>query len=138
MKLSDFYFEEKALVGKKMPILLPNGEDSGEWLNVVNPDADAAVKAGRAFIIAYRRGLARFEELEKAAKETGDYTEYNMAVNELAEDLNRQLAAEVVNGWSFDEPFSKDAFNKLLDQFKALGTQVAAFHNAERKALQEK
>lgn len=51
-----------------MPILLPNGEDSGEWLNVVNPDADAAVKAGRAFIIAYRRGLARFEELEKLPK----------------------------------------------------------------------
>lgn len=68
MKLSDFYFEEKALVGKKMPILLPNGEDSGEWLNVVSPDADAAVKAGRAFIIAYRRGLARFEELEKPPK----------------------------------------------------------------------
>lgn len=139
MKLSDFYFEEKALVGKKMPILLPNGEDSGEWLNVVSPDADVAVKAGRAFIIAYRRGLACFEELEKAAKESGDYTEYNLAVNELAEDLNRQLAAEVVNGWSFDdEPFSKEAFNKLLDQFKGLGTQVAAFHNAERKALQEK
>ena len=99
MKLSDFYFEEKALAGKKMPILLPNGEDSGEWLNVVSPDADVAGKAGRAFIIAYRRGLARFEELEKAAKKSGDYTEYNLAVNELAEDLNRQLAAEVVNGF---------------------------------------
>lgn len=29
MKLSDFYFEEKAQIGNRMPILLPDGTDSG-------------------------------------------------------------------------------------------------------------
>lgn len=138
MKLSDFYFEEKAQIGNRMPILLPDGTDSGEWLNVVSPDADAAVKAGRAFIFAYRAKVAELRPLENKCKKAKDYLEYNEVMNAACADLNRTLAAEVVNGWSFDEPFTKDALNGLLDQYRALGSAVAKFHNDQRNTLQEK
>lgn len=87
MKLSDFYFEEKAQIGNRMPILLPDGTDSGEWLNVVNPDADAAVKAGRAFIFAYRAKVAELKPLENKCKKAKDYLEYNEVMNAAVQTL---------------------------------------------------
>lgn len=138
MKLSDFYFEEKAQIGNRMPILLPNGTDSGEWLNVVSADADAAVKAGRAFAFKYKAAVESLKTLETKAKKAKDYTEYNIALGEACEVLNRQLSAEIVNGWSFDEPFSKEAIVKLLDQYKALGTLVVDFYRTQRDELQAK
>lgn len=59
-------------------------------------------------------------------------------MNAACADLNRTLAAEVVNGWSFDEPFTKEALTGLLDQYRALGSAVAKFHNDQRNTLQEK
>lgn len=138
MKLTDFYFEEKALVGSRMAILLPDGTDSGEWLNIVSPESDIAVKAGRAFLFAYRHKVGELAPVEAKCKESGDFIEYNIAMNDASSDLNKQMAIEIVNGWSFTEEFSKEALTSLLDQYKALGTHIADFHNAQRKALQEK
>lgn len=139
MKLTDFYFEDKALIGSRMAILLPDGTDSGEWLNIVSPESDVAVKAGRAFLFAYRHKVNELAPIESKCKESGDFIEYNIAMNEASSDLNKQMAIEIVNGWSFtEEEFSKDALTSLLDQYKALGTHIADFHNAQRKALQEK
>ncbi len=143
MKLTDFYFEEKAQVGNRMPILLPDGTDSGEWLNIVSPEADAAVKAGRAFMFAY---LQRVNELEKlkGPEETDDQgrksygLEYSLALNDASVELNRQLAGEIINGWSFDEPFTKEGAQKLLAQYPALGNQVADFHSRIRAEMQAK
>lgn len=138
MKLSDFYFEDKAQIGNHMSIMLPDGTDSGEWLNVVSPDADAAVKAGRAFIFKYRELIAKLKPLENKCKKNKDFLEYNETINAACADLNRELAAEVVNGWSLEEPFSKESLVKLLEQYRALGSAVAKFHNDQRNALQEK
>lgn len=138
MKLTDFYFEEKALVGSRMAILLPDGTDSGEWLNIVSPESDIAVKAGRAFLFAYRHKVDELAPVEAKCKESGDFIEYNIAMNDASSDLNKQMAIEIVNGWSFTEEFSKEALSLLLDQYNALGTHIADFHNAQRKALQEK
>lgn len=138
MELKDFYFEDKAQTGARMPILLPDGTDSGEWLNIVGPEADAAVKAGRAFLFAYRAKVAELEPLQKKCKKQEDFTEYNVLLNDACTELNRQLAAEIVNGWSFDEPFSKEALENLLKQYRTLGNQVADFNAKQRKQLQEK
>ncbi len=143
MKLTDFYFEEKAQVGNRMPILLPEGTDSGEWLNIVSPEADAAVKAGRAFMFAYSSRLNDLEKL-KGPEETGpdgrkSYgLEYTLALGEMSLELNRQLAAEIINGWSFDEPFIKEGVKTLLQQYLALGNQVADFHFRGRAELDAK
>jgi hypothetical protein len=132
MELRDFYFEDKAQVGEHMPILLPDGSDSGEWLNVISPSADAAVKAGRAFLFAYQ---AKAEELEQYKE---DKTKYAVLMGDACTDLNRQLAVEIVNGWSFTEPFTKEGFQELLSQYSALGNMVADFQSKQRRILQEK
>lgn len=144
MQLKDFYFEEKAQIGSRMAIPLPDGTDSGEWLNVISSSADAAIKAGRAYLFAYQAKMAELEALkgpEEVDSETG-YTSYGvqyaLAVNEACTDLNRQLAAEIVNGWSFDEPFTKEGLQELLLQYKALGNIVADFQAKQRKELSEK
>lgn len=132
MQLSDFYFESKAVEGTHMPIPLPNGVDSGEWLNVMEPSADVAQKANWAFLFAYQ---AKIEELEPLK---GDKTRYAVTLNEACEELNLQLALEVVNGWSFDEPFSRDALAELFRQYKSLANVVAGYQSERRKALQAK
>lgn len=132
MNLKDFYFQDKAMVGDKMEILLPDGSPSGEWLNVVSPDADVAVKAGRAFLFAYQAKISELEEVKE------DKTKYALLLNDACEDLNRQLALEIVNGWSFDEPFTKEAMAELLRQYSALASMVSNFQAGQRKKLQEK
>lgn len=139
MELRDFYFEEKAQIGSRMPILLPDGTDSGEWLNVISPSADAAVKAGRAFLFAYQEKIAELEPVKE------DKTKYAVLMNDACSELNRQLALEIVNGWSFitketgePTPFTREAFGELLDQYKALGNMVADFQSKMRSELQGK
>lgn len=139
MELRDFYFEEKAQVGSRMPILLPDGTDSGEWLNVVSPSADSAVKAGRAFLFAYQEKVAELESIKE------EKTKYAVLMNDACSELNRQLALEIVNGWSFisketgePTPFTREAFSELLNQYKALGNMIADFQSKQRSELQEK
>ena len=55
-----------------------------------------------------------------------------------ADELNDALAVAVVTDWPFDEPFSKDALQKLLNEYKGLGTVVAKHFNDSRKSLSEK
>lgn len=138
MKLTDFYFEDKAQIGSHMGIPLPDGTESGEWLNVVAPDADAAVKAGRAFMLAYLRIQDDLKPLEEKCKASNNMTEYHIAINNAAADLNRQMAEEIVNGWSFDEEFTKEGLKNLLLQYRSLGDVVAAFHTAQKKELEAK
>lgn len=138
MQLSDFFFNDKAEVGTHMPILLPDGTDSGEWLNVIDPEADAAVKAGRAFVFAYRAKTAEMDPLRKKCEASGDFTEYNITIDDAAVELNRALAAEIVNGWSFTEEFTREKLQTLLSQYRTLGNQVADFQTARRKQLEAK
>lgn len=138
MKLSDFYFADRHAAGTKMPILLPSGEDSGEWLSVMGPDCNPAIKAGRAYIAAIRAVENDLRPLFDASKATGDYREYNEKYSFQIEDLNRQFAAEIVVGWSFDNAFSKEAVEELLGQYRALTDAVLAHHKDSRDVLQGK
>lgn len=138
MKLSDFYYEAEAEKGARMPIPLKDGTDSGEWLNVVSPEADVAVKAMRAFTLAYRAVLGKLKPLRDKCEEMKDFSEYNLKMEDAATDLNRQLAIELVNGWSLDDEFNKENLNTLLTQYKRLAELVVVFHNEQLRQLQEK
>lgn len=138
MKLSDFYFADKNEAGTLMPILLPSGEDSGEWLQVIGPDCDAAIKAGRAYTTAYRRLQDSLSALDAQCKEKGDWTEYNEQLNYGVEPLNIALAGELVTAWSFDDAFSKEAVVTLLKQYRGLAEAVAKHHAASREELAKK
>lgn len=138
MKLKDFYFADRHAAGTKMAILLPSGEDSGESLQVMGPHCDEAIQAGRAYIAAIRAVEDEMRPLFKECKELGDFTKYNERYDYRVEDLNKQLAAELVTGWSFDEPFSKEAFTELLHQYRQLAGAVVAHHTKTKVDLSEK
>lgn len=138
MELKDFFFADKHAAGTIMPIPLPNGEDSGEWLRVVGPASDIGVQAGRDYHRAYFAVKEELAPLDAECKEKNDWTRYNAEYNWKADGLNDALAVAVVTDWSFDEPFSKDALQKLLNEYKGLGTIVAKHFNDSRKSLSEK
>ena len=138
MELKDFFFADKHAAGTVMPIPLPNGEDSGEWLRVIGPACDDGVKAGRNYSRAYTAIREELAPLDAKCKEMNDWSSYNAEMNWKADELNDALAVATVIGWSFDEPFSKDALQKLLKEYKGLGTVVAKHFNDSRKSLAEK
>lgn len=138
MELKDFFFADKHAAGTVMPIPLPNGEDSGEWLRVIGPACDDGVKAGRDYSRAYTAIREELAPLDAKCKEMNDWSSYNAEMNWKADALNDALAVATVIGWSFDEPFSKDALQKLLNEYKGLGTMVAKHFNDSRKSLAEK
>ena len=138
MELKDFFFADKHATGTIMPIPLPNGEDSGEWLRVIGPACDDGVKAGRDYSRAYTAIREELAPLDAKCKEMNDWSSYNAEMNWKADELNDALAVATVIGWSFDEPFSKDALQKLLSEYKGLGTMVAKHFNDSRKSLSEK
>ena len=138
MELKDFYFASKHAAGTVMPIKMPSGNDSGEWLRVLGPACDDGVKAGRDFARAYQAIREELAPLDKEAEERKDWTRYNAEMNWRADELNNALALAVVTGWSFDEPFSKEALSTLLNEYKGLGTMVADHFHKSRESLKEK
>lgn len=138
MKLSDFYFADRHAAGTRMPIPLPSGEDSGEWLRVIGPDCDAAVKAGRAYTAAVRAVDDSLRDLEKECEAVNDYSKWNDQRGYQLEDLNKQLACELVTGWSFDDEFSKEALLNLFNQYRSLALAVAEHHTKSREELNAK
>lgn len=138
LSLRDFYFEDKYAEGDKMPIKLPSGEDSGEWLSVSSPKSDIAVKAMRSYLRKYREITAELDPLKVKCEEESDFTEYNISISERCAMLNHHLAVELVSGWSFDEAFSKESLSNLLSQYKELANHVVDFHSEKRNELAEK
>jgi hypothetical protein len=138
MELKDFFYADKHAAGTVMPIPLPSGEDSGEWLRVIGPACDEGVKAGRDYSRAYQAIREQLAPLDAKGKELNDWTEYNTEMNWKADELNDALALAVVTGWSMDDEFSKEALAELLKQFKGLGTVVAKHYHESRKSLAEK
>ena len=138
MELKDFFYADKHAAGTVMPIPLPGGGDSGEWLRVIGPACDAGVKAGRDYHRAYHAIKAELAPLDAECKEKNDWTTYNAEFNWKADELNDSLAAAVVTGWSMSNEFNKDSLNELLKQYKGLGTMVAKHFNDSRSSLAEK
>lgn len=138
MELKDFFYADKHAAGTVMPIPLPNGGDSGEWLRVIGPACDDGVRAGRDYARAYQAIREELAPLDKECKAKEDWTTYNSEMNWRADELNNVLACAIVTGWSFDEPFSTGALDNLLKQYKGLGTLVANHFHESRKSLAEK
>lgn len=138
MNLKDFYFADRHAEGSRMPIMLPNGKDSGEWLQVRGPDCDESIQAGRAYTMAVQALDDSLADIEAKCKAKEDFSEWNVKRNWGVEPLNKQFAAALVTGWSMDEPFTAEAFSALLDQFRGLAEQVSAHHIKSRDELNAK
>ncbi len=138
LKLSDFYFADKHAAGSRMPIILPSGEDSGEWLLVRGPDCDESVNASRAYTRALFAVDDQLSALKAEAEESKNWYEYNVAKEDNTRGLNIDFITEIVIGWSLDEDFNHDNLRGLLLQFKGLIDQVTRHHAAMREELSAK
>lgn len=139
LSLSDFFYADMNEAGTTMPILLPSGKESGEWLQVRGPDCDESIRAGRAYAAAYRAIQDDLLPLDEKCKAKNDWSEYNEAINHRMEPLNKDFAIEVVTGWSFDEEeFSTEAFRNLLNQYRGLAEMVSKHHTKSRDKLYAK
>lgn len=138
LKLSDFYFADKHAAGSRMPILLPSGEDSGEWLQVRGPDCDESVKASRALTRAFFAVEDKISGLKAAAEESKNWYEYNVAKEDNMRGLNIDFISEIVIDWSLDENFNHENLCALLLQFPGLIDQVTRHHAAMREELSAK
>lgn len=138
MNLKDFYFADRHDKGTRMPIMLPSGEDSGEWLQVRGPDCDEAIQAGRAYTLAVQALDDSLAEVEIKCKAKEDFTEWNTKRAWGVEPLNKQLATALVTDWSLDEQFTAEAFSGLLNQFRGLAEQVSTHHIKSRDELNAK
>lgn len=138
MELKDFFFASKHAEGTIMPIPLPSGEDSGEWLRVVGPACDDGVNAGRNYSRAFTAIKEELADLDAECATKKDWTRYNAEMNWRADELNDVLAEAIVIGWSFDNEFSKPALTGLLKEYKGLSTIVAKHFHDSKKSLQEK
>ncbi len=138
MQLKDFFFASRHAEGTIMPIPLPSGQDSGEWLRVIGPACDEGVAAGRNYSRAFSAIKEELAPLDEKCALKKDWSEYNAEMNWRADELNDVLAEAVVIDWSMDEPFTKDALRNLLKEYKGLSTVVAKHFHDSRKSLSEK
>lgn len=114
--LADFHTKKIANQGVRMYLLTPTGEETAEWLLVLGVDSDAGKKAELAM---KRKGMevAKIEDEE----------ERRTAIVEGKERERVAMVLALVDGWSFDEPFSKAAAAELLDQAPQLVDAVEEF-----------
>lgn len=99
MNPEDFYTRPKSEAGVRLPLLRPDGTDSGEWLCIAGPDSDAYRQAmadllRRTAELGESAGMADFEDRQKA--------------------ILLDTRAALVIGWSFGKPASHEAVREFL------------------------
>jgi len=106
---SAFFTRGGSNTGVRVPIRLPNGDESDEWLNVLGIDSDqwreAYAEAKRAAITIATLGK---DENGKEAPEARDVRRKALREEEL------KLDASLVSGWSFQEECTRETVIELL------------------------
>lgn len=123
MKPSDFYTRAKASEGERLPLSLPDGTPTDEWLLIRGVDSDefrAALDEHRRAILA---NAAIEDETEKVEK------------NRLA---GVKLHCALIMGWSFDIECTADALEEFLREAPHLATEVDNFASDRRRFFRKR
>ena len=118
MKPSDFFTRAKANEGERMPLSLPDGTTTDEWLQIRGVDSDIFQRAMDEF----RRELVVLASV-KDEKERAEKTEA----------ARLKLNAALVIGWSFDAEFSEAALLEFLRESPYIATEVDRFASDRRR-----
>lgn len=110
MNPEDFYTRPKSEAGVRMPLLLSDGTDSGEWLCITGPDSDA-----------YRQAMA---DLLRRTAELGEAAGADLEGERKAILLDTRTA--LVIGWSFEKPASIDAVREFLGNCPGVAADIEA------------
>ena len=118
MKPSDFFTRAKANEGGRMPLSLPDGTPTDEWLLIRGVDSDEF----RHALDAFRRDLLTYASI----KDEGEKSEKT-------EQARLRLNAALVIGWSFDAEFSETALLEFLRESPYIAAEVDRFASDRRR-----
>lgn len=118
MKPSDFFTRAKANEGERMPLSLPDGTPTDEWLLIRGVDSDQF----RVALDDFRRELLVLASV-KDEKERAEKTEA----------ARLKLNAALVIGWSFDAEFSEAALLEFLRESPYITAEVDRFASDRRR-----
>lgn len=109
MNLSDFYTRKKAGEGEKLPLRLPDGTPTDEWLLIRGIDSDEVRLASDRYRRAVLLNAAIEDEVERERKNR--------------DELYR-LQASHIAGWSFSEEMTEEALIELLREAPYIGDEA--------------
>ena len=126
MKLADL-LKQAETQSHKVPVMIGD-EPSGNHLMLKAVGSDDTNLA----LTRYHRLLKLFDErfekdnaaLKDECEAAKDFGEYNIKHNIEVLKLHKAFAVELVDDWDFDDEFSTDTLNQLLDVMPSLAMQI--------------
>lgn len=149
MSPEDFYTKPACNTPQRLKLYLPDGADTGEWIEVYGIDSDA-YEAAMAETQQQLLAIDITCNVHKArALDSGNTTEdFEKTIDELtriSEDrqavlTDRQLEtkAAMVAGWSFDKEFSKKHVVELLKNCPQIAQNLDVFISNRMNFLKKK
>lgn len=118
MKPSDFFTRTKANEGEKLPLSLPDGTPTDEWLLIRGVDSDEF----RDALDEHRRAILA----NAAIKDEAERAEQNRLAG-------LKLHCALVMGWSFDTEFTQEALQEFLIEAPHLAIEVDNFASNRKR-----
>lgn len=118
MKPSDFHTRTRANEGERMPLSLPDGTLTSEWLLIRGVDSDQF----RAALDDYRREVLAIAAIKDEVER-----------KDQAETARLQLNSALVIGWSFDAEFTEEALLEFLREAPHITAEVDRFASDRRR-----
>ena len=118
MELEDFYTKTLNEKASKMPLLMDE-KDTGCYLMVTGIQAKSVAMVKLDTQIAYA-------EMSEKSEDIKDKLKKSIFERDKTEEIQNVFAAELINGWSFDEKCDDKAKRKLLEENQGLCSSVIA------------
>jgi hypothetical protein len=118
MKPSDFFTRAKANEGERMPLSLPDGTPTDEWLLIRGVDSDSFQRAMDDF----RREMLALASLKDEAERA-----------EKTEAARLKLNSALVIGWSLEAEFTEAALLEFLREAPYVAAEVDRFASDRRR-----
>lgn len=118
MKPSDFFTRAKANEGERMPLSLPDGTPTDEWLQIRGVDSDQF----RVALDDFRREMLALASLKDEAERA-----------EKTEAARLKLNSALVIGWSLEAEFTEAALLEFLREAPYVAAEVDRFASDRRR-----
>lgn len=133
MKLSDYFISDKP---SKLMLLDVNGEEQGDYLEVIGADSPSVAKAKAAWQTAsakLHRELEAIKDRSVDDKVSDDDIERKIEISTYEQPkLDSEFSALLVVGWSFEDEFNKDLLPDFLMQGNLSLAVIGMAFDAER------
>ena len=122
MKLADLYKKAVETDARTFEVVRSDGSMSGATITLKDPFGAEATQLGFMFDRLVGIRAAEFEkdnaDLLKKCKKAKDFTEYNLGFDAYCQDLRDSFAADLVESWTFENEFTRDAVVEVIQAFR--------------------